>query len=37
MSRKFIYQISSQYIKGRLRKVRKTEWTDTEWTEGQTD
>ena len=29
--------MSSQYLKGRLRKVRKTEWTDTEWTDGQTD
>ena len=34
---KSIYQISSQYLRGRLRKVRKTEWTDTEWTDWRTD
>ena len=34
---KFTYQISSQYLKGQLRKVWKTEWMDTEWTDRQTD
>ena len=33
---KFIYQISSHYFKGRLRKVRKTAWTDGQ-TDGRTD
>ena len=32
-----MYQISSQYLKRRLRKDRKTEWTDSEWTDRQTD
>ena len=31
-----MYQIWSQYLKERLRKVRKTEWTDGQ-TDGRTD
>ena len=34
---KFIYIISRQYLKIRLRKVQKTEWTDIEGTDRHTD
>ena len=34
---KFIYQISSPNLKGRLRKSWKTEWADTKCTDRSTD
>ena len=34
---KYINQIPGQYLKGRLRKVQKTEWKDTKLTDERTD